>query len=95
MQSFIVFDGWAVFKKSQQMLEKDLDTGKESLTRATSKWAMLTSGRSFPSDDIILEERVDPAHVVELEYDGPAGLGDLVEGFLLEEGLWKFGGESN
>ena len=60
-----------------------MDMGKESLTRAMSKWAILTSGRGF----IILEERVDPAHVVEFEYDGPAGLGDLVEGFLLEEGL--------
>lgn len=72
-----------------------MDMGKESLTRATSKWAILTSGRGFPFDNIMFEERVDPAHVVELEYDGPAGSGDLVEGFLLEEGLWNFRYESN
>ena len=67
-----------------------MEMGKESLTRATLNWAISTSGRGFLCflcSEVMFEERVDPAHVVELEYDGPAGSGDLVEGFLLEEGL--------
>ena len=78
-------------KKKSTNVGKGYGDGKKSLTRATLNWAISTSGRGFLCNEIVLEERVDPAHVVELEYDGPAGLGDLVEGFLLEDGSWNFG----